>query len=127
LRHRLNHYSYWSYDEYFAKYLKYTEWGAQDMWDAGQRTSLWRLLFRPLLRFLLLYIGRLGFLDGLAGLQICMCQAYVVTFVKQARLWEMEHARQRPSSPVPAGRDTVAHEPTGASVSGDAPAGNRAA
>lgn len=92
LKHRLLHYSYWSYDEYFDKYLSYTKWGAQDMWDAGKRTSLTRLLFRPFLRFFLLYVVRRGFLDGLAGIQICMCQAFFVTFVKQARLWQMEHA-----------------------------------
>jgi len=95
LNSRLKHYTYWSYDQYFEKYVKYTRLGAQDMWDAGKRTSFLAMLSRPFLRFLQLYILRRGFLDGLPGLQICMLQSFFVTFVKQARLWEMEHAAQQ--------------------------------
>ncbi|MFV2070524.1 MAG: hypothetical protein ACC645_26450, partial [Pirellulales bacterium] len=40
------------------------------------------------LRFLHTYIVRLGFLDGLAGLQVCMLTGYS-SFMKQARLWEL--------------------------------------
>jgi glycosyltransferase involved in cell wall biosynthesis len=96
LQHRLLHYTYWSYDQYFAKYLRYTHWGAQDLWDKGQRASFAGLLIRPFLRFLQLYFLRGGFRDGLAGIQICMLQAFFVTFMKQARLWEMEHALPQP-------------------------------
>jgi glycosyltransferase involved in cell wall biosynthesis len=96
LQSRLLHYTYWSYDQYFAKYLRYTKWGAQDMWDRGKRTSPTKLLLRPFLRFLQLYIVRRGFLDGMVGIQICMMQSFFVSFVKQARLWEMEHARHQP-------------------------------
>jgi hypothetical protein len=53
------------------------------------------MFFRVPLRFLQLYIFRLGFLDGLAGLQICMLTA-MTGFLKQARLWELEHAQKQP-------------------------------
>jgi glycosyltransferase involved in cell wall biosynthesis len=96
LRSRLLHYTYWSYDQYFAKYVRYTALGARDMWDRGERTSWSGLLFRPFLRFLQLYVLRRGFLDGMAGLQVCMLQSFFVSFVKQGRLWEMEHALPRP-------------------------------
>ncbi|HEX5106437.1 MAG TPA: glycosyltransferase family 2 protein [Pirellulaceae bacterium] len=101
LKAKLLHYTYWSYDQYFAKYLRYTKWGALDMWDAGKRASFSSLLLRPFLRFLQLYILKLGFLDGLAGIQVCMLQAFFVSFVKQGRLWEMEHARPQPMPPQP--------------------------
>jgi glycosyltransferase involved in cell wall biosynthesis len=93
---RLLHYTYWSYDQYFAKYVDYTRWGAQDMWDAGRRTSWHGLLLRPFLRFFQLYVLRRGFLDGLAGIQVCMLQSFFVSFVKQGRLWQMEHALAQP-------------------------------
>jgi glycosyltransferase involved in cell wall biosynthesis len=96
LEQRLLHYTYWSYDQYFEKYVRYTKWGAMDMWDRGRRTSCSKLLFRPFLRFFLLYFIRLGILDGMAGLQICLLQSFFVSFVKQARLWEMEHAQPQP-------------------------------
>jgi glycosyltransferase involved in cell wall biosynthesis len=93
LRHQLLHYSINSYDEYFAKHVNYTRWSAADLWDRGQRSSMWRMLARPTFRFLWLYLARGGFLDGAIGLQLCMLQSFFVTLVKQGRLWEMEHAR----------------------------------
>lgn len=96
LKSRMLHYTYWSYDQYFDKYLRYTKWGAQDKWDRGDRTNALKLLLKPFLRFLQLYILRRGFLDGMIGIQSCIMQSFFVTFVKQARLWEMEHARTQP-------------------------------
>jgi glycosyltransferase involved in cell wall biosynthesis len=96
LKNRLLHYTYWSYDRYFDKYLSYTKLGAEDRWERGKRASWHGLLLRPFARFFQLYVLRLGFLDGLAGIQVCMLQSFFVTFVKQARLWEMEHALPQP-------------------------------
>ena len=90
------HYSYWTYDEYFEKYLHYTRLRSWDMWDAGKRSGLLSLLVRPALRFIHMYIVRGGFRDGLAGVQICVLTAFFNTFVKQARLWEREHALPQP-------------------------------
>jgi glycosyltransferase involved in cell wall biosynthesis len=92
----LVHYTYWTFDQFFAKHVKYTKLGAEDAWDRGKRTGFYNLAMRPTLRFLQLYFLRLGFLDGLAGLQVCMLTAFFNTFVKQARLWEMEHALPQP-------------------------------
>lgn len=92
----LTHYTYWTFDQFFAKHVKYTKLGAEDAWDRGRRTGFYNLAFRPLLRFVQLYFLRLGFLDGLAGLQVCMLTAFFNTFVKQARLWEMQHALPQP-------------------------------
>jgi glycosyltransferase involved in cell wall biosynthesis len=96
LRTPIHHYSYWTYDEYFGKYQDYTRRVAEDMWDAGKRTSFLGLLVRPSLRFFQLYVLKLGFLDGLPGLQVCMLTAFYNTFVKQGRLWQMQHAVEQP-------------------------------
>ncbi len=96
LRNKIDHYSYWTYDEYFQKYQSYTKLVALDKWDRGKRASFVGLFVRPMLRFFQLYILKLGFVDGLAGLQICMLTAFYNTFVKQGRLWEMEHALPQP-------------------------------
>ncbi|MGD9127227.1 MAG: glycosyltransferase family 2 protein, partial [Planctomycetia bacterium] len=82
------HYSISSYDQYFAKYLRYTSWGAEILRQKGRRATFSSLFFRPLFRFLHLYLIRGGILDGLPGLQVCMLTAFFNTFVKQARLWE---------------------------------------
>jgi glycosyltransferase involved in cell wall biosynthesis len=100
LRNKLLHYTVSSYDEYFNKYVNYTRCGAADRWDRGQRAPAAKMLICPMLRFLWLYFARGGLLDGAIGVHTCMLQAFFVTFVKQARLWELEHGRTFPEDPV---------------------------
>lgn len=96
LRERMLHYSIWSYDQYFEKWSKYTRLGAGILHTNGKRANAYSLTFRPLLRFIHLYLVRGGFRDGLLGLQMCVLTAFFNTFVKQARLWEMENAKPQP-------------------------------
>ena len=76
--------------------LHYTKLGALDRWEAGRRASFARTLFAPFLRFAQLYLLRGGIRDGWLGLQICFIQAFLVTFLKEARLWEMEYGLKQP-------------------------------
>ena len=92
LKARLEHFTYWTYDQYFRKFHRYTVQGADNQHAAGRRASFVRMLLSPPLRFLHCYIVRLGFLDGMAGLQISALTG-MSSFVKQIRLWELEHAR----------------------------------
>lgn len=92
LKERFVHFEFTGYDHYLTKRLKYTALAAQDRWEAGKRTGYLQLAITPFLRFFQLYFLRLGFLDGLPGLQLCMLTAFFNTFVKQGRLWELEHA-----------------------------------
>jgi hypothetical protein len=50
------------------------------------------LLLRFPLRFLQCYVWRLGFLDGLAGLQVCLLVAYL-SYLKHAYLWQLQNGR----------------------------------
>ena len=62
---------------------------------AGKRASYLRMLLSGPLRFLHCYIIRLGFLDGMAGLQLSTLTG-LSSFIKQVRMWELEHARPQP-------------------------------
>jgi glycosyltransferase involved in cell wall biosynthesis len=95
LRGRLEHFTYWSYDQYFRKLHRYTVQSAESRFAAGKRTNFARLLLSGPLRFMHCYIFRLGFLDGLAGVQICTLTG-LSSFVKQVRLWELQHALPQP-------------------------------
>ncbi len=95
LKARLAHFTYWTYEQLLKKFDRYTTYQAQVWYEQGRRPSYWQLMFRAPLRFLRDYILQLGFLDGYVGLQYCMLQGYY-TFMKQARLWELHHARQQP-------------------------------
>jgi hypothetical protein len=97
LKGRLLHYSFWSYDEFFEKYTRYSKLSAEELRDRGKRAGTYDLLVRPFLRFFQLYILRGGFLDGAAGIQICMLMAFFYSFAKRARLWEMARADRQPS------------------------------
>ncbi len=92
LRNRMLHYTYESYDQYFRKFHRYTTLQAQRWFEQGRRVRSWQLLTAGPLRFLRSYVLQLGFLDGLAGFQVCALAGYY-SFMKRARLWELQHAR----------------------------------
>ena len=95
LKQRLEHFTYWSYDQYFHKLQRYSVQGAQNKLAAGKHVNFWEMAIAPPLRFLHCYIFRLGFLDGIAGLQISMLTGYS-SFAKQIRMWELERGRPQP-------------------------------
>ena len=89
LRERLEHDTYRSLDQYFEKFHRYTRWSAADLKQRGVRASSGRLLFRPWLRFLRMYVLEGGFREGRHGLVLCWLAAFSV-FTKYARRWEDE-------------------------------------
>jgi glycosyltransferase involved in cell wall biosynthesis len=95
LKEPMLHYTTWDSDQYLYKMNRYAGWGALNMRDAKRKPSLLAMVTRAPLRFLQLYFFRLGFLDGIAGFQICMHTAYYA-FLKQAKLWELHNAIQQP-------------------------------
>ncbi|MEX2308782.1 MAG: glycosyltransferase family 2 protein [Pirellulales bacterium] len=92
LRARMIHYTCTSYAQYLPKLARYADVQSR-VWHAqGRRTHWGHLLLRFPLRFLQGYLLRLGFLDGLAGLQVCILVAYLSS-LKHAYLWQRQHAR----------------------------------
>jgi glycosyltransferase involved in cell wall biosynthesis len=92
LKHRLLHYTSSSYTQYLPKLSRYAALQAQIWHEQGRRASAAQMLLRGPLRFLQGYVLRLGFLDGLAGLQVCALVAYQ-SYLKLACLWELDHGR----------------------------------
>jgi FkbM family methyltransferase len=92
LRERLTHYTCDSYSQYLPKVDRYADVQARIWHVAGRRAKLSHLLLRFPLRFVQGYFWRLGFLDGLAGLQVCMLVAYL-SWLKQAFLWQLQCGR----------------------------------
>ncbi|MFH1380231.1 MAG: glycosyltransferase family 2 protein [bacterium] len=66
LVHPIEHYSYKDLKEYFEKSDNYTSLIAQEKYAKGNRFHVWHVLRFPL-EFVIRYIGRLGFLDGMPG------------------------------------------------------------
>jgi FkbM family methyltransferase len=92
LREIFLHYTSDSYSQFLPKLSRYAMLQARD-WDArGKRVRTAQLLVRLPLRFLQCYIWRLGILDGVAGLQVCVLVAYQ-SWLKQAYLFEYQRTR----------------------------------
>jgi glycosyltransferase involved in cell wall biosynthesis len=92
LQHRLTHYTCTSYAQYLPKLARYADVQSRIWHSEGRRTNTIQLLARFPLRFLQCYVWRLGFLDGLAGLQVCMLVAYL-SYLKHAYLWQLDSSR----------------------------------
>jgi glycosyltransferase involved in cell wall biosynthesis len=84
---RLLHDSYASFGEYMEKLTPYARENARKAYAAGRRAGPLALLIRPPLRFLRMYLGQGGFLDGAWGLVVCGLSA-VSVFLKYAILWD---------------------------------------
>jgi glycosyltransferase involved in cell wall biosynthesis len=94
LHNYLIHYTCTSYEQYVPKLQRYAAVQARLWHQQGRRTNFFQMLFRGPMRFLQGYVGRLGFLDGVAGLQVCALIAYL-SYLKHARLWELQNSRAR--------------------------------
>lgn len=106
LRNRLQHFTYRSYDEFFSRFQRYTTYQAEKWHAEGRRLSRLKLLLTMPARFLLSYTIRLGFLDGIAGFQICLLTGFY-SFMKQARLWELQCADPVKEEPIEARGEIV--------------------
>jgi hypothetical protein len=103
------HYTTWNTEDYLFKLDRYAAWGALNFRDEkGRKTAgFLPMITRAPLRFLQLYVLRLGFLDGIPGLQVCMFTAFY-SFLKQAKLWELHHAIDQPESELEGARENDA-------------------
>lgn len=87
------HFTCTSLDRWFHKKLIYAAFGANDLAKRGRKARMADLLVRPILRFLVGYFLRFGFLDGVAGLIVAIDDAFS-TYLKYAYLWELRQGRK---------------------------------
>jgi glycosyltransferase involved in cell wall biosynthesis len=108
LKARLIHYTATSSEHHWTKLNRYATWGALNYRDRGRRASVLSMVLHPIIRFLQLYFMRLGFLDGVPGLQVCAHTAFSV-FLKEARLWELSQKAKCESQQPAQGPPTAAN------------------
>lgn len=90
----ITHHTYRNWGEYFERFNRYTTWAAQDLFDAGKKAGIFNLFVRPMARFYKQYVWHGGWLDGKAGLILCMLSTFSV-FTKYARLYQMRREGRR--------------------------------
>jgi len=89
LKNKLIHYSYYDYDEYKGKMIKYGKMKALEELEKDYSPNLYHFAFRPFYKFFNHYILRLGFLDGKKGYIISYLNALGV----HARYKELKRLR----------------------------------
>lgn len=72
----------------FEKVQLYSSQAAFGLYARGRRTTIWRIGVKPVIRFLWVYILRLGILDGYYGYVIARSEAMYV-WLREAKLWEL--------------------------------------
>jgi glycosyltransferase involved in cell wall biosynthesis len=88
LTEKLDHTPYSDLDDYIDRMKSYSRKGAEELHRKGKH---WfpGMILRPSARFMRMYLLQLGFLDGTAGLALCMLAAMSV-FFKYAWLREIK-------------------------------------
>jgi glycosyltransferase involved in cell wall biosynthesis len=87
LREKLDHIPYRDLDDYIDRLKRYSRRGASEL-HRMKRHWFPGMVLRPSARFLRMYLLQFGFLDGSAGLTVCMLAAMSV-FFKYAWLREL--------------------------------------
>ncbi len=87
LKNDLLHYTDRNLYHYFHKFNSYTSLAVEDLMMLQKKFSYKNLLLNPVFTFFKMYFIKLGFLDGIHGLILCVLSSFYV-FVKYAKLWE---------------------------------------
>ncbi len=88
----LLHYTDPNFSHYLEKLNRYTDLSALDLFEKGERGSLFRILANPAAKFFSQYLLKAGFLDGRAGFILAGASAFHV-FSKYVKLWELSRGK----------------------------------
>ena len=93
LKGDLLHFSYYSIGEHLDQVNRFTEISARMANESGVRSSLLKIIMKPLARFIRDYFFHLGFLDGYYGFVICKISAHA-SFIKYVKLYELQKVKK---------------------------------
>jgi glycosyltransferase involved in cell wall biosynthesis len=82
------HYTYYTIDEHLLQNERFAKISAKAYFDRGKRTNLPLIYIKPIVKFLVDYFFRFGFLDGYFGFKICTITAKG-KFIKYRELYRL--------------------------------------
>lgn len=88
LKGDLLHYSYYTEAEHYRQIEKFTNIAAQDYFEKNKKVPTIKLWLSPAAKFIRDYVIKRGFLDGKAGLKICLLSAKT-TYLKYYKLKQL--------------------------------------
>jgi glycosyltransferase involved in cell wall biosynthesis len=86
-----HHYSYYSIEQHKEQALKFSELGAEALFQNGRRSSILKMIYKPIATFLKAYIINFGFLDGPEGFTIARISAWS-SFIRYSILYTMQRS-----------------------------------
>ena len=86
LNNFINHYPHQNVKELLEEINFYSTLRAREMRGQGKNSNIFEIIFYPLLKFLLTYIVKLGFLDGSAGFAYAFFMSFH-SFLVRAKLY----------------------------------------
>ena len=89
LEGELLHYTYKDLDDQFKRLLNFATVAAEEAHLAGKRAGFFDIFFKPMLRMFKFFVIKKGFLEGTAALIVTGAEG-MYTFMKYAKLWEIE-------------------------------------
>lgn len=92
----LNHYSYYSIKQYIDKINNYSNLKSKFLFNKNKKTNFLKLLFKPTIKFLIVYFIKLGVLDGYYGFLISVFAAYT-DFLIQTKIFELNEDKKNAS------------------------------
>lgn len=85
----LLHYTYHTISEHVNTINSFSSIEAKARFEKGKHTNLLRMIFKPIFKFINMYILKFGFLDGYYGYLICKNSAHYA-FLREIKLKELE-------------------------------------
>lgn len=86
---KVDHYSYKNIRHFTQKLNHYASLQALELFKKNKKINCYHFIIKPIVRFFIHYIIRLGFLDGLRGLILSYLHSYAV-FMRYAILLELK-------------------------------------
>lgn len=86
------HYSYYTIDEHRKQIDKFSSISANMMHQKGTTGASSKMWYKPIARFIKIYLIHKGFLDGKAGFSIARLSAYAV-YLKYFKLNQLNHGK----------------------------------
>ena len=92
LNNIIEHYSYRDYDHYIKKLNHYASLQAKELFLKNKKATIFHIVLKPLYRFLVHYVIRLGFLDGFPGYVLAVQHSFGVLsrYIKLRLLYKNE-------------------------------------
>ncbi len=84
------HYSYYTRQQHLRQAENFTDMAAKELYRLRKKASMVRMLLSPLAKFIQSYFLQLGFLDAVAGFNVCRISAWAsyLKYKKLRSLWK---------------------------------------